>query len=228
MTSSSSSEGEDLKISALFVIFIVSIVGVIIPLMLAKRFSLQELLTGGLFMTVKCISTGVVLGVSLMHLLPDAIETLESQAEYPLAIAIAAFGIFFTLGVDQVCLYYMNMLGEQSRSEDPLKVHLEPIEDHGCKQQQNLQSHGHNDHEHGNATDTANSVEKGIVVPMQNITTLTPNEAEAGIAGYSRATGRTLEEDKEVYGHSHRHLHVAHDCDELGKSCVTFYLQELE
>ena len=75
--------GTNLKISAIFVVFVVSVLGCLIPILLAKRSSLQDMLAGSVFMTLKCVATGVVLGVATMHLLPDAIETLESQTEYP-------------------------------------------------------------------------------------------------------------------------------------------------
>lgn len=75
--------GTNLKLSAVFVVFFVSVLGCIIPILLAKRSPLQDILARSVFMTMKCVATGVVLGVATMHLLPDAIETLESQAEYP-------------------------------------------------------------------------------------------------------------------------------------------------
>lgn len=75
--------GTNLKISAIFVVFFISILGTAIPILFSKNFSLQELLASGLFVTLKCVATGVVLGVATMHLLPESIEVLETQTEYP-------------------------------------------------------------------------------------------------------------------------------------------------
>lgn len=75
--------GFNLKLSAIFVIFFVSILGAVGPLLLAKRHSLNDLLTSSFYMAIKSVASGVVLGVSLLHLLPDSIEVLETQTDYP-------------------------------------------------------------------------------------------------------------------------------------------------
>jgi Mg/Co/Ni transporter MgtE len=77
------SEGNNLKISAIFVVFIASILGALLPMMFSRRYSLSELLASSVFVTFKCVATGVVLGVATMHLLPEAIEVLETQSSYP-------------------------------------------------------------------------------------------------------------------------------------------------
>lgn len=120
----SSNVGTNLKISAIVVVFMVSVLGTFIPMMLSIKYSLKELLDSSIFMTLKCIATGVIIGVATMHLLPESIEVLEEiQTTYPLAMAIMVFGIFFALGVDQMALYFIHNIDEnKSISDDGSKT----------------------------------------------------------------------------------------------------------
>ena len=132
---------------------------------------------------------------------------------YVVAIAITCFGILFTLGVDQVAMYLMTRL---NYSATP--THLEPISDHGCNGDKGLnehstQSHHHEDHKH--ALEDTND---GSIVSASVGKSLTRSDDDhcVVVSGEDWARTNTVEEDKEIYGHSHRHLHVAHDCDVLG------------
>lgn len=59
---------------------------------------------------LKCFSAGIILGVSTMHLLADANETLTEQyPEYPLSFLFLSTGLLITLGIDQWILYSMAM-----------------------------------------------------------------------------------------------------------------------
>jgi putative Ca2+/H+ antiporter (TMEM165/GDT1 family) len=77
------SQATNIKLSAIAVVFLVSMLGAIVPMLLSRRYSISELLSSAVFVTFKCVATGVVLGVATMHLLPESIEVLETQSSYP-------------------------------------------------------------------------------------------------------------------------------------------------
>ena len=77
------SEGLQLKIAFIVIIFFISIGGACLPIVLSKSSSLFELQTSTWFTIVRCFATGIVIGVAVMHLLAEAIDVLAEQADYP-------------------------------------------------------------------------------------------------------------------------------------------------
>jgi hypothetical protein len=83
-----------LKVGAIFELFCVSALGYALPFILgSKSFSCQsktvseiakqsEALTDG-FKVFKSFSTGIIIGVVFLHLLPEANEALSESTEYP-------------------------------------------------------------------------------------------------------------------------------------------------
>lgn len=129
------SEGLQLKIAFIVIIFFISIGGACLPIVLSKSSSLFELQTSTWFTIVRCFATGIVIGVAVMHLLAESIESLAEQADYPLGLAVALIGLLFTLGIDQLTLYLLTRDVPKHDiihcCEDP--AHAESDHDHCCE-----------------------------------------------------------------------------------------------
>jgi zinc transporter ZupT len=93
----------DLRIGSIFIIWAASAAGVGLPFFVsAAAPDNKELAT---FRCLKAAAAGVMLGIALMHLLPEADEELsEIIPEYSLAFALTAFGIIVNLTMEQVAL----------------------------------------------------------------------------------------------------------------------------
>jgi len=84
-----------LKIISLFVIFIVSLIGGIIPIQLAGWFADQSKTIS----YANCLSGGVLLGASLVHLLVDAEDV---AFDYPLAHLCCGVGFFAAFILEKI------------------------------------------------------------------------------------------------------------------------------
>jgi formate/nitrite transporter FocA (FNT family) len=62
------------------------------------------------FQLLKSFSAGIILGVALLHLLPEGTGILSEKLEYPLAFAFVCIGCMFTLGVDQVTMRNLKLV----------------------------------------------------------------------------------------------------------------------
>ncbi len=111
-----------IKIMAGLGILAIGVIGGLIPLSVAERetrrrfFSLGNALAGGIF-----------LGVGLMHLLPEANETLQGFYDYPLAALIAAMGMVLLLWVDRVLFEAVYSGADASGQERPRRVPVYPL-----------------------------------------------------------------------------------------------------
>jgi zinc transporter 1/2/3 len=94
------SETLSLRIGAIFITFFCSLAGVWCPFAVGDN-------TSDAFQITKSVSAGVILGLAMMHLLPDANEDLaEAIPDYePLAFSLACLGIIIVLAVDQVIYF---------------------------------------------------------------------------------------------------------------------------
>jgi hypothetical protein len=210
---------------------------------LSKKYPMEELLVNSYFAVLKCFSTGIILGVAMLHLLPDSIEVLSTQTSFPctyssnmlivftiiytVGIALATLGMLLTLGIDQAALHAMTKIDEDDKNRC-----VEPMVPY-CRQNslgRGVTSYqvpgvdldgpvieGH-EHEHHHAHDSDAEVKAVKVVPSID-------EVEMG--DYHRSHGSVAapqhhhhdgsdNNSKADFGHSHRHLHIPHDCDELG------------
>jgi hypothetical protein len=77
----------------------VSALGVVIPVFMVRS---QGPLVKACLETLRCISVGLILGVTLLHLLPDAVETMEVVDEYPFGFFFCGVGICLQLFLEQV------------------------------------------------------------------------------------------------------------------------------
>ena len=56
------------------------------------------------------LQTGVILGVSLLHLFAEANEFIMSQMEYPLGLALLILGILLALGATSAGLLSLDLI----------------------------------------------------------------------------------------------------------------------
>lgn len=61
-----------------------------------------------IFFILKSISCGVIIGVALLHLLPDAEETLSDEYAYPVSFALIAVGIILCLSSEQFAMWIVS------------------------------------------------------------------------------------------------------------------------
>jgi zinc transporter ZupT len=108
------SETDSLKVGAIFVIAVAALGGFWMPLMFVEASKRRHkrgqkrtnLLEHPIFMAAKAFSAGIILGVAIMHLLPDGMEDLEQVADYPLALAMMCAGVILTLCMEQALSLY--------------------------------------------------------------------------------------------------------------------------
>ena len=100
------SEVLTLQIVAIFGIFIASCLGFLSPLLKQD----QDLNTP-IFRMMKTCGAGIMMGIALIHLLPDAdVYLLEILPSYSLAFPFTAFGVVLVLTIEQSTLMYMQSL----------------------------------------------------------------------------------------------------------------------
>ena len=91
-----------LRIAAIFITFLVSVLGFVTPLI--KHGSDLET---PFFNCMKACGAGVMLGIALIHLLPEGSEMLQLvEPNYNLGFAMTAFGIILVLAVEQCSIMY--------------------------------------------------------------------------------------------------------------------------
>lgn len=90
-----------LRIASIFIVWTASAVGVLWPFMVSGNATTESTY----FKLMKACAAGVMLGIALMHLLPDADEDLqEISPDYGLAFAMTAAGVVLNLALEQIAL----------------------------------------------------------------------------------------------------------------------------
>ncbi|KAF5175812.1 Zinc transporter [Thalictrum thalictroides] len=96
-----------LKLISILVIFVTSVIGIFLPVLLARRFqgkSIYDKVT----LVIKCFAAGVILSTSLVHVLPDAFNALSDSRvasfhpwkDFPFTGLGTLFGVLLALLVD--------------------------------------------------------------------------------------------------------------------------------
>lgn len=122
---------ETYKIGAIFELLCVSSLGYVIPILLKIRWNNEDssyhsrtaelkikrehdsvsstsILDTELFRIIKSFSTGVILGVAMIHLFPDSVSVLGEISDYPLSFALASMSLLLTLGLEHFFVYLMH------------------------------------------------------------------------------------------------------------------------
>lgn len=98
---------EHLKWISIVVIFITSVIGISLPVLLARYFQGKPLYDKAVLL-IKCFAAGVILSTSLVHVLPDAFDALSDcqvashhpWKDYPFAGLVTLIGALTALLVD--------------------------------------------------------------------------------------------------------------------------------
>ena len=165
-----------LKIAAIFVFFASSLLAFYFPTFLTVTFNIcknnsrsdhehehsggdsdvaEMLENSENFQLLKSFSAGIILGVALLHLLPEGTEILSEKVDYPLSTAFVCIGCLFTLAIDQIAVYLLTHVGSSKNIvlNNQRKLSKEKSCDHGHSSHDHANSmlsildHGH-DHEH--------------------------------------------------------------------------------
>jgi zinc transporter ZupT len=129
MTSLSTS----LKVAAIFEIIVAAISGSVFPFIYVKFMKDDEDLDGPrkvsrashpghgsnkndldsqpLFFMLKALSCGIIVGVAVLHLLPDADESLAEEYDYPVSFATCCLGIMLCLVCEQFAMWIATDVG---------------------------------------------------------------------------------------------------------------------
>lgn len=106
-----------LRVSGLFVIMAVSLIGALIPLHSSNGSTATDLGKSPFFLTMRMFAAGIMLGVAFIHLLADANNNLVTVCpEYEsLSMALATAGCILVLSVEQGTLYLMGRASSSPR-----------------------------------------------------------------------------------------------------------------
>jgi solute carrier family 39 (zinc transporter), member 1/2/3 len=96
-----------LKIIAFVEIMLSSLCGAGLPFLYIhfKKFDYESLDKEPLFFILKSISCGVIIGVALIHLLPDGDEALSEHYSYPVSSLMTGVGIVLSLAMEQFTMW---------------------------------------------------------------------------------------------------------------------------
>ncbi|GAA5836586.1 hypothetical protein JCM9279_000435 [Rhodotorula babjevae] len=105
-----------LRIAAIFVILVTSLVGTMFPILSKRVGVLRRIVPGGVFDFAKFFGSGVILATGLIHLLEPAVDAIgegntrsaggcisDAWGEYPYPFALCLFSLFCTFVVQIVC-----------------------------------------------------------------------------------------------------------------------------
>ena len=115
-----------LRIASIFIILTVSVIGIVLPLHFLHLIELENLQTNPWIRMLKIFSAGIMTGVALIHLLPDAAFSLNDQVpEYPpLAFSIATGGVCLMLFLESF-LTHTKSSGASDGKSDVLPVSVQ-------------------------------------------------------------------------------------------------------
>jgi hypothetical protein len=75
-------ESFNLRLGAIFIIFVVSLVGFFLPYYLVTN-GFRELDSNIYFLNLKSFASGIILSVAMIHLLAESASTLSTYTSYP-------------------------------------------------------------------------------------------------------------------------------------------------
>ncbi|KAK9998321.1 hypothetical protein SO802_017924 [Lithocarpus litseifolius] len=130
---------EHLKWISIVVIFITSVIGISLPVLLARYFQGKPLYDKAVLL-IKCFAAGVILSTSLVHVLPDAFDALSdcqvaSQhpwKDYPFSGLVTLVGALTALLVDITATSHVEHGHGHSESYVPVGTHDQENEKKLC------------------------------------------------------------------------------------------------
>lgn len=118
----------NLKLISLFVIFITSVFGITLPVMLGRLFHGKPVYDKAILI-IKCFAAGVILSTSLVHVLPDAFDALADcqvashhpWKDFPFSGLITLIGVLTALLVDLTATSHVDSHGHGRHVESDYK-----------------------------------------------------------------------------------------------------------
>ncbi|CAM9696103.1 unnamed protein product [Ectocarpus fasciculatus] len=108
-----------LKLISVLEIAVASVAGACLPFLYIRYGGAGEAKDGTndldsqpIFFMLKALSCGIIIGVALLHLLPDADELLSEQWDYPVCFAAAALGLVLCLVCEQFAMWVVSTAEE--------------------------------------------------------------------------------------------------------------------
>lgn len=165
------SEATALKFGAVFEIIIAALIGSGLPFLYLHLNKSENhfahdagLDTQPVFFLLKAISCGIIIGVALLHLLPDADELLAEHFDYPVCFAAAGLGVVLCLVCEQFAMWIVSTTDSDENAQDDdydtkrpllqgedLIGSLVKAVDKENKKQSKGRSHDHDGHGHDNS-----------------------------------------------------------------------------
>jgi solute carrier family 39 (zinc transporter), member 1/2/3 len=119
-----------LRIASVFILFCVSLLGIVVPLIYASCYrgedtleNQRKLSESDTFRIIRTFAAGVMLGVGFIHLLADGVSKLtEVNLEYPaLGYTLATVGALIVLGFEQIAVMLISRIDTVNDSNDSIK-----------------------------------------------------------------------------------------------------------
>jgi hypothetical protein len=122
------STADALKISSIFEIMLASLLGACLPFLYLNLKPKHNhdgddhdhegehgvgLDSQPVFFLLKAISCGIIIGVALLHLLPEADELLSEEFDYPVTFALAGLGIMLCLVCEQFAMWLVSTTNDE-------------------------------------------------------------------------------------------------------------------
>ena len=122
-----------LRVSSVFIMFFVSLAGVVLPLYFGGSPEIQtdkghrEIANSDKFRVLRAFAAGIMLGVGFIHLLNDGVNklTIVSLDYPPLGYTLATVGAMLVLGFEQIAVMLITRV-ELDKSRDSFTHNLEP------------------------------------------------------------------------------------------------------
>lgn len=151
-----------LRIASIFIVWTASAIGVSWPFLVKGAGSTES----EYFRMMKACAAGVMLGIALMHLLPDSDEDLQEIApDYCLAFAMTAAGVVLNLALEQIALI---CLAARKREKMARKNSIEVVKIDSTTAEMRERTIEHGEHcgfvkcEHSKATDIESAPFSGV------------------------------------------------------------------
>ena len=153
-----------LRISSVFILFVASLFGILIPLLFSTgsgprtNESHRKMCESDAFRITRTFAAGIMLGVGFIHLLADGVSKLaDVNTEYPaLGYTLATVGAMIVLGFEQVAVMMIgsvNVDSNDAKSLSDAEKNIEAAFGTGPGELEVLETHAHNnssscDHNH--------------------------------------------------------------------------------
>lgn len=209
-----SADHESARIVAIVVIFFVSLIGFLFPLLLPAV--KKEALKKDHWLLLKSLSSGVILGVAFLHLLPECSEVLAEKMEYPIAYLLVLIGFFATMFFEHLALEFIQLVDSSKyfKAQITEEVHCD-----GSKCNVDIEANKTYDRENGSPSIELEKVGEEIIIAC--------NSSNNNRMICTSETKDEPEENFEMnFAHHHVHTHIENKDFNHSKTLVKVLIME--